>query len=116
MLGRPKIDRIVVRVIGDDTVILTNVLAGTLDWGELRAEGGRLLERDCVAAGQGHVSWIRGNNQYLVMQLRPEYAGSPAQLDIRVRRAMAHGMDRQAVNDGVFEGQGFMTETNRPSD
>lgn len=111
VLGRPKIDRIVIRVVGDDTVILTNILAGALDWAELRLEGGRLLERDWVPAGKGNVDWIRGNGQFLVMQLRPEYAGSPAQLDIRVRRAMAHSLDRPGIDDGVFDGQGFITET-----
>jgi peptide/nickel transport system substrate-binding protein len=50
------------------------------------------------------------------VQLRPEFAGHPAQLDVRVRRALAHSLDRQAINDGVFEGQGFMTETIVPTD
>jgi peptide/nickel transport system substrate-binding protein len=44
-------------------------------------------------------------------QLRPEFVGDPGLLDLRVRRALAHSLDRQALNAGIFEGQGFPTES-----
>jgi peptide/nickel transport system substrate-binding protein len=34
----------------------------------------------------------------------------PGQLDVRVRRALAQSIDRQALNDGLFEGQGISTD------
>jgi peptide/nickel transport system substrate-binding protein len=46
-----------------------------------------------------------------VAQLRPEYADPPAILDVRVRRAIAHGIDRDAINEGVFDGRGFPSDT-----
>jgi peptide/nickel transport system substrate-binding protein len=38
-------------------------------------------------------------------QLRPEY-GHRALADARVRRALAHGIDRDALNDALFSGKG----------
>jgi ABC-type transport system substrate-binding protein len=42
--------------------------------------------------------------------LRPEY-GLPALRDIRLRRALAHTIDKQGLIDGLFEGQGGIADT-----
>lgn len=110
-LGRPRIDRVVLRVIADDTAALTNVLAGSIDFASLRFEQGQTLLRDWVPAGNGFVTFDRGGAQSEWVQLRPEYVGHPGLLDVRVRRAIAHSLDRQGLSDGVFDGQGSMTET-----
>lgn len=111
VLGRPKIDRITIRIIGDDQVSLTNLLAGTVDWAIVRAQQFEALNRDWVPARKGSTVRVRGNIVSQVIQLRPEYVGHPALLDVRVRRALAHSVDRQAINEGAFDGQGLMTET-----
>src|SRR5207237_454983 len=36
--------------------------------------------------------------------------------DLRVRRALAHSIDRDALNEGLFDGQGAVTETGIPRD
>jgi peptide/nickel transport system substrate-binding protein len=43
--------------------------------------------------------------------MRPDLQKSPLLLDVRVRRAMAHAIDRQAVHDGIYDGQGVITDT-----
>ena len=43
-------------------------------------------------------------------QLRPQYANPRALVDPRVRRALAHSVNKQALNDASFEGQGVMTD------
>lgn len=110
VLGRPKINRITHRLM-DDTVVLTHILAGTLDMGQMNFEHYQLLDRDWVRTGQGTLILGEGNVQPNEIQLRPEYVGHPAQLDVRVRRALSHSIDRQALNDGAFDGQGIMVET-----
>lgn len=113
-LGRPRIDRIVVRIIGDENTVLSNVLAGQVDFTTdfaLRFEHALVLRREWEAAQRGRVLLKRSGPVSLIVQLRPEYVEHPAQLDIRVRKALAHSMDRQALNDGLFEGQGFLSET-----
>jgi peptide/nickel transport system substrate-binding protein len=117
-LGRPKIDRIMVRFIADENTVLTTVLAGAADFTSfftLRFEHAQVLQRDWVSAGKGHVILKRGNALLFLAQLKPEYVEHPGLLDLRVRKALAHGIDRQALNDGLYEGQGFMSDTFVPS-
>ncbi len=114
ILGRPKIDQVVVKVMGDDSVILTNLLAGTMDWAQLRFEQGLVLQREWERAGKGTVYFPRASLPHYWVQHRPDIVGHPALQDIRVRRAIAHSLDRQAVSDGVYDGQGLITDTMVP--
>lgn len=115
VLGRPKIGRVVVRIFNDENTVLANVLSGEVDYTvhfTLRFEHARVLQREWQPAGKGTVRFDRSvPGVTMWVQLRPEYAMDPAQLDVRVRRALAYTMDRQALNDGLFEGQGFMSDT-----
>lgn len=113
VLGRPMIDRLVNKVM-DDAAIMTEILAGTMDMGQLNWEHYLLLQRDWVPAGKGTLLLSPGNIQPNWIQLKPEYVGHPALLDVRVRQALAHSIDRQAINDGVFDGMGIMIETLAP--
>lgn len=111
-LGRPKIDRVIIRIIPDHNTVLTNILAGNVD----HATGAELafdqtLKRDWVAAGRGVLLKSPGWTIGSVTQLRPEFQRTPGLLDVRVRRAMAHTIDRQAINEGVFGGEGLPAET-----
>jgi peptide/nickel transport system substrate-binding protein len=110
VLGRPKIDRIIHRPM-EDQVIITHLLAGTMDMGQVNFEHYQLLNRDWVRSGKGTLLIGEGNVQPNEIQLRPEYVGNPALLDVRVRRALAHSIDRQSLNEGAFDGQGIMVET-----
>lgn len=117
VLGRPKIRRLIVRVIADENATLTSILAGDVDMsvgGTLRFEHGQVLMRDWVPGGKGFVVFNRGGAQTEWVQLRPEYVGHAALLDLRVRQGLAHSLDRQAINEGVFEGLGFMTDSMVP--
>ncbi|HZT06853.1 MAG TPA: ABC transporter substrate-binding protein [Chloroflexota bacterium] len=113
-LGRPKIDRIVVRIIGDENAVLSAVLAGNADFTAdftLRFEHGQVLKREWEALGKGKVMFKPSSAVVQMVQLRPEFAAHPGQLDARVRRAMAATIDRDALNAGLFEGQGFTGDT-----
>jgi peptide/nickel transport system substrate-binding protein len=45
------------------------------------------------------------------VQQRPEYANPRAQLDVRVRQALASTIDKQAINEGLFDGLGVLTDS-----
>ncbi len=106
-LGRPKIDRVIVRVMGDENAILANLVAGEIDYTQtlvLRFEHGEVLDQDWVPSGRGKYEI---GTQYFVMniyQLRPEFQREPVFFDVRARRAMVHAIDRQALADGLFRG------------
>jgi peptide/nickel transport system substrate-binding protein len=44
------------------------------------------------------------------IQQRPEYAAPRALTDVRVRKALAHSMDREALNGAVLDSHGVITE------
>ncbi len=118
ILGRPKIDRLVVRIILDDSTTVPIILAGgQLDYAccnTLRFDHYVTLKREWEAAGKGTAVSTAGAAVFLFLQQRPEYVGHKALLDLRVRQALAHAIDRQAVNDGLFDGLGAPTDTPVP--
>ncbi|MPZ14219.1 MAG: hypothetical protein GEU73_07300 [Chloroflexi bacterium] len=118
VLGSPKIDRLVVRIFLDENQTLATVLAGgTLDYtccNSLRFAQHVTLKREWEPSGKGTPVARPSTAVFLFLQQRPEYVGHDALLDLRVRQALAHAIDRQAINDGVFDGLGVPTETPVP--
>jgi peptide/nickel transport system substrate-binding protein len=116
--GRPKIDRIIVRISGDENATLAAILAGgNVDYtccSALVFQHIVILKREWEPTGKGVVANTPGQAIFLMLQQRPEYIGHPALLDLRVRRALAHAIDRQALNEGLFDGLGAPTESPVP--
>jgi peptide/nickel transport system substrate-binding protein len=112
-LGKPHIDRIRIVFISDSNVALANLLSGDVDFSSdssIRFEEGQILQRQWAAQSGGTVLVRPGSYRGVFIQLRPQVASPRALLDVRVRRALAHTVDRQALNDGLFDGQGVMSE------
>ncbi len=114
VLGRPKIDRVVVRFASDENTALANLLSDNVQIAidrSLRFEQGALLKQDWVRSGKGVVILTPIQSRFIHIQLRPEYARPLALRDVRVRRALAHGVDKDALNEGLFGGEGVMSST-----
>jgi peptide/nickel transport system substrate-binding protein len=113
-LGRPKIDRIIYRFITDENAILSNVLAGEIQYTastSLRVTQAQVLKQEWGTANKGAVLYSRNSVFYNHVQFRPEFQRSPALVDVRVRQALAHAVDRQAVVDVLFEGDSSPAHT-----
>ena len=113
-LGRARIDRVVVRFIADENVVFTNILSGSVHYTlqqALRFEQAALLRQQWAVNGQGIVLHIPTSTSTAAVQLRPDYLATPALADIRVRRAVAHAIDRAGLLDGLFDGQGPIVAT-----
>jgi peptide/nickel transport system substrate-binding protein len=113
VLGRPKIERITVRFFNDENVAFTNVLAGEVQFAtgrSLRFEHGSSLKRDWDASNQGVVLFTPDTSRFVAVQFRPELQAPRALGDARVRRAILHAVDRQALNDGIFAGDFPMSD------
>jgi peptide/nickel transport system substrate-binding protein len=113
-LGKPKIDRVIMRFMGDPNTILTNLLAGELDLSSRLTLGfpeAQVLQQDWVPSGKGKVVLSPDSLIYNMTQFRPEYLKEPALLDLRVRKALAHTVERRALLDGIFAGQGDLMYT-----
>ncbi len=112
-LGRPKIGRVVVRIMPDDNTVATNVLAENISFTmelALRFEQASFLQKEWTMNGRGVVIYTQTSTATASVQLRPEY-GLPALRDLRVRRALAHTIDKQSLIDGLFDGQGGIADT-----
>jgi peptide/nickel transport system substrate-binding protein len=114
VLGRPKIDRIEVRFIPDPQTAVANLLAGEAHFvGDfiITVTDGQTLEQQFPQRGGGNVLYSPVSLRSSVVQLRPEVVESPALLDVRVRRALASGMDSALAAEVLTAGKSVTTNT-----
>ncbi|MBM2810396.1 MAG: hypothetical protein HW416_1155 [Chloroflexi bacterium] len=107
-LGRPQIDRVILRTISDSNTILANLKAGAID-----IAGERTLPPDTVAQirrewnvdGGGTVADRQENWWYAAVQFSPEFGRPPVlSQDVRIRRALVYGLDRETVGETLLAG------------
>jgi peptide/nickel transport system substrate-binding protein len=113
VLGRPKIDRVRVRFVPDETTALSQLLSGDVQFATdrtIRFQQAEELKRQWGTTG-GAPILSPVQPRYQSVQLRPEVANPAALLDVRVRRALASTVDKQALSDGIFEGQGVPADS-----
>jgi ABC-type transport system substrate-binding protein len=72
------------------------------------------LKREWEPAGKGTTVTTLGTSVFLFLQQRRAYVGHEALLDLRVRRALAHAIDRDLINEGLFDGLSAPTDTPVP--
>jgi len=114
VLGRPTIDRVKLVFLADPNTALANILAGEVHYvGEFvfADDHAATLEREWAASQGGTALYSPTALRVSVVQMRPEYADPPALADVRVRRAIAHGVDAELVNDVLNAGKGIITST-----
>lgn len=118
--GKPRIGRVVVRWTLDENTALANVLSENVQYVTdlaLRFEQAAVLKRAWAPNRSGTTIGSPTSARFLWIQQRPEIATPRSLTDLRVRRALAHSVDREALNIGLFEGEGLMTDTMvRPSE
>jgi peptide/nickel transport system substrate-binding protein len=112
-LGRAAIDSVRLQIIGDSNTVLTNLLAGqahvTMPFA-IYPEQAAVLKREWTTAEQGAVVVVPSSWRKTHIQLRPELASPRELLDVRVRKALAHAIDRQAYNEAVYAGDVILAD------
>ncbi len=107
-LGKPKVDRIVVKQFGDTSTIVAGILAGAIDMtmeSVLRGEQAQELKRRWDADGGGKVYIGTGTTQFVSIQFDRSVQGyQPALQDKRVRQALYHAIDREAYAETIAGG------------
>lgn len=113
VLGRPKIGRLHVVFMADANTAGANLLSGeghiALDY-LVMYEQGATLQQQWAATGAGTVLLSPLLIRISVVQFRPEMIASPAILDLRFRRALAHAMDRTGLNEAFYGGQAILMD------
>jgi len=105
VLGKPPIDQIVFRFIADANTIVANLLAGSVDiafHSSIAFAQGQALEE---AGWSGTIEYWRGNPRFIEFQQRDWGNQQRAVLDVRVRRALLHAIDRRAMVDALYAGK-----------
>lgn len=111
VLGRPRIERLKIVFIGDANTALANLVAGEVHLSADLAIGfrqGVTLKREWEPRNAGTVLLHPNQWRSTRFQLRPDIANPRGILDVRVRRALAHALDKQAVLDATYEGEGII--------
>src|SRR5581483_1442625 len=105
VFGKPRIDEVRVRFIGDANTIVANLLSGTLDVaysGNIGFSQGQALEQ---AGWSGKVTYVEGNPRFLEFQGRDWGDTVQAVFDARVRRAAHYAIDRTSIVDAIYAGR-----------
>jgi peptide/nickel transport system substrate-binding protein len=114
-LGRAKIDRMRLTFNGDTNAVLASLLSGdshvTLPFTIFPEQTEVLKQR----AWGGTVLDIANSWRRVDAQARPDFVSPRALTDVRVRKAFAHAIDRNALNEAVYLGQAIITDTPIPS-
>jgi peptide/nickel transport system substrate-binding protein len=113
-LGKPKIERLRLTWNSDFNATLAGLLSGEADMpidDSIRVEQGLVLERDWTARNAGTVTYRPQLPRFIQVQHREQYANPQAVRDIRVRRALAHAIDKPVINESLFEGKGLTTDS-----
>ncbi len=117
-LGRPKIDRFRMRFIPDFNTNVAAMLAGEVHLNvddSLRLQQGLILQREWTPRNAGKVLVYPGLWRWSQIQQRPELAQPAGLMNVRVRQALSHSVDKTGINDALFGGQGIMSETAIPA-
>lgn len=105
--GRPFLDRLVMRVVAEQSSLLTELLTGGIDvYLEANPEQtGRIAAADNLS-----VQGFEGRSySYIAWNLKDERF-----TDQRVREAFAHAIDRQGMVDALLEGHGVVAYSSVP--
>lgn len=112
--GRAKISQVRVVFVVEPNTALANLLAGEVHYvGEnvLAEDHGGTLENQWAASQGGTVLYAPSSLRLSVVQHRPEYAEPKGLQDLRVRRALAYGIDAQLANEVLNNNKGLITHS-----
>lgn len=107
-LGRPKLDRVIVRTFNDANTLLANLFSGEVQMVMDTAFSTELalqLKERWESSGTGTVFVKMGNTWFLATQHRPDVQKEPANLQISVRQALYMALDREALVDALLGGR-----------
>jgi peptide/nickel transport system substrate-binding protein len=97
-----------VQSFADQNTLFASLLAGATDMVMDSAIGsadlGFQLKDRWEGEQKGTVHVVRGTTWFLAPQWRPAILTEPANLDVRVRAGLYHGLDRDTLSDGLQAG------------
>jgi peptide/nickel transport system substrate-binding protein len=117
VFGAPKIDRIKLQVMPDNNATIAGLLAGEV---HLAPSDSNFplgqVKNTLRQMGEGGAVLLHPNQwRRADIQLRSEFASHPGLLDVRVRKALAYAMDKDPINEAVYDGQSIPADVMIPT-
>ncbi|MDQ7819709.1 MAG: peptide ABC transporter substrate-binding protein [Armatimonadota bacterium] len=111
LFGTPRIRRIIWRFIPDTNALVANMLSGAIDAiSTIGISFDQAVQLEKQAAGRFRVFFEPG----LIWEHIDFNLDNPLLQDVRVRRAIAHGINREAISQQLFEGKQPVSHTYLP--
>src|SRR5207245_1645226 len=105
--GRPPLDRVTVRFLGDINTMVANILSGAIDVipGSVGLDTASDMQRQWANTGNLVRFDLTGSPRQVEIQFRPEVARpSNGLTSLPVRQAFYHAIDRTALVDVMTQG------------
>ena len=102
-MGRPKIDRVTYKTVEDTNTNLAAVLAGEVDLcmrSTISFDGAMILREQWEKPGKGKIHISPASWSWLNLS-----RDNPWLSDVKVRRALLHAIDREAMVQNLFKGE-----------
>ncbi|MBM2809511.1 MAG: hypothetical protein HW416_270 [Chloroflexi bacterium] len=113
-LGKPKIDRLRFAFIADQSAAMAHMLSGEMHLSDGSAIGGveaLLLKKEWDATRSGDMLFVPAQWRASHFQLRSDISTPAAISDARVRKALAHAVDKHLFNQVLYADLDFTTDT-----
>jgi peptide/nickel transport system substrate-binding protein len=114
VVGRPRIDAVHLEVVPDRNAIVVRLLGGDVDFSEYRsvqAETAQFLGEHWKMNGAGHIYSGLAGARDMWFQRRDVPGHQKAILDVRVRQAFMHAIDREALGRVETAGLAGLADT-----
>ncbi|HZT08120.1 MAG TPA: ABC transporter substrate-binding protein [Chloroflexota bacterium] len=114
ILGKPKIGKIRLDFSSDERAVLSRILAGEVlmtDGTSMGLPEVQVLKQDWIPQGKGNVVIHPNQWRAVHFQNRADIAQPQALLNRTVRKALAHTVDKNALNDALYYGLATPTDS-----
>lgn len=102
--GQPYLDAVTFKIVADTETAILQLNSGSLDiWQYLTADQAATLDANTYDILVGNVNYVQG--MFLNNKAKPFD-------DVKVRQAIYYAVDRQQINDFIFEGKSHIIGTN----